>query len=72
MEPDMRRADRLMNLIRHLRDGDLHRAADIARAMGVSLRTVYRDMETLAKSGVRLKGSAAQATASPPRSPCPR
>jgi predicted DNA-binding transcriptional regulator YafY len=52
----MRRADRLMNLIRHLRDGDLHRAADIARAMGVSLRTVYRDMETLAKSGVPIEG----------------
>ena len=52
----MRRADRLMNLIRHLRDGDLHRAADIAHAMGVSLRTVYRDMETLAKSGVPIEG----------------
>ncbi len=52
----MRRADRLMNLIRHLRDGDLHRAADLARAMDVSLRTIYRDMETLAKSGVPIEG----------------
>ena len=52
----MRRTDRLMNLIRHLRDGELHRAADIARAMDVSLRTVYRDMETLAKSGVPIEG----------------
>jgi len=52
----MRRADRLMTLIRHLRDGDLHRAADLARATGVSLRTVYRDMETLAKSGVPIEG----------------
>ena len=52
----MRRADRLMNLIRHLRDGELHRAADIALAMNVSLRTVYRDMETLAKSGVPIEG----------------
>jgi predicted DNA-binding transcriptional regulator YafY len=43
-------------LIRHLRDGELHRAADIARAMDVSLRTVYRDMETLAKSGVPIEG----------------
>ena len=52
----MRRADRLMTLIRHLRDGDLHRAADLARAMDVSLRTIYRDMETLAKSGVPIEG----------------
>ncbi|MCF2903457.1 HTH domain-containing protein [Octadecabacter sp. CECT 8868] len=52
----MRRADRLMNLIRHLRDGDLHRAADLARAMDVSLRTIYRDMDTLAASGVPIEG----------------
>ncbi|PVA08361.1 helix-turn-helix transcriptional regulator [Thalassorhabdomicrobium marinisediminis] len=52
----MRRADRLMRLIRHLRDGNLHRAADLARAMGVSLRTIYRDMETLAASGVPIEG----------------
>jgi len=52
----MRRADRLMNLIRLLRDGQLHRAADLARATGVSLRTVYRDMDTLAASGVPIEG----------------
>jgi len=52
----MRRADRLMNLIRLLRGGDLHRASDLAQATGVSLRTVYRDMETLAKSGVPIEG----------------
>lgn len=52
----MRRADRLMNLIRLLRDGDLHRASDLARATGVSLRTVYRDMDTLAASGVPIEG----------------
>lgn len=52
----MRRADRLMNLIRLLRDGEVHRAADLARATGVSLRTIYRDMETLAKSGVPIEG----------------
>lgn len=52
----MRRADRLMDLIRRLRDGDVHRATDLATAMGVSLRTIYRDMETLAKSGVPIEG----------------
>ncbi|AGI67760.1 putative helix-turn-helix protein [Octadecabacter antarcticus 307] len=52
----MRRADRLMTLIRHLRSAGLHRAADLAVAMNVSLRTIYRDMETLAKSGVPVEG----------------
>jgi len=52
----MRRADRLMNLIRLLRDGELHRAADLARATDVSLRTIYRDMDTLAASGVPIEG----------------
>ena len=52
----MRRADRLMKLIQLLRDGDLHRAEDLARATDVSLRTVYRDMETLAASGVPIEG----------------
>jgi len=52
----VRRADRLMNLIRLLRDGELHKAADLAKATGVSLRTVYRDMETLAASGVPIEG----------------
>lgn len=52
----MRRADRLMKLIRHLRNGDLHRAADLAVAMEVSLRTIYRDMDTLAASGVPIEG----------------
>ncbi len=52
----MRRADRLMNLIRRLRNGELHRAVDLASAMNVSLRTIYRDMETLAASGVPIEG----------------
>ncbi len=52
----MRRADRLMTLIRLLRGGAMHRAADLARATGVSMRTIYRDMETLAASGVPIEG----------------
>lgn len=52
----MRRADRLMHLIQILRDGSLHRAGDLARATGVSLRSIYRDMETLAASGVPIEG----------------
>lgn len=52
----MRRADRLMQLIQILRDGTLHKAADLAAATHVSLRTIYRDMETLAASGVPIEG----------------
>ena len=53
----MRRADRLMRLIQLLRDGQLHKAQVLADAVGVSLRTVYRDMETLAASGVPIEGA---------------
>ena len=53
----MRRADRLMSLIQILRDGALHKAADLAAATNVSLRTIYRDMDTLAASGVPIEGA---------------
>ncbi|MEY1555218.1 helix-turn-helix transcriptional regulator [Yoonia sp. R2331] len=53
----MRRADRLMQIVQLLRDGDLHKAGDIAAATGASLRTIYRDMETLAASGVPIEGA---------------
>lgn len=52
----MRRADRLMSLIQILRDGTLHKAVDLALATDVSLRTIYRDMDTLAASGVPIEG----------------
>ncbi len=52
----MRRTDRLFDLVLILRDGRLHRAEDLARQLGVSVRTVYRDMDTLALSGVPVAG----------------
>ncbi|MHA6323465.1 helix-turn-helix transcriptional regulator [Roseivivax sp. CAU 1753] len=52
----MHRADRLYALMTRLKDGRLHRAEDLARALGVSLRTIYRDMDTLAASGVPIEG----------------
>ena len=52
----MRRADRLMHLVQLLRDGNLHRAQTLSDAVNVSLRTIYRDMETLAASGVPIEG----------------
>jgi len=52
----MRRTDRLFDIIQILRDGKLHRAQDIADRLEVSVRTIYRDMETLIASGVPVQG----------------
>ncbi|SLN38933.1 bifunctional biotin--[acetyl-CoA-carboxylase] synthetase/biotin operon repressor [Roseivivax jejudonensis] len=53
----MKRADRLYRLMSRLQDGRIHRAEDLARETGVSLRTIYRDMEVLAASGVPVEGA---------------
>lgn len=52
----MKRADRLYRLMERLKDGSLHRAEDLARELGVSVRTIYRDMDTLIESGVPVIG----------------
>ncbi len=52
----MRRTDRLFDLILLLRDGRLHKADDLAEALEVSVRTIYRDMDTLQQSGVPVAG----------------
>ena len=52
----MRRTDRLFELIQILRDGRLHRGKDLAERLGISLRTLYRDMETLIASGIPVEG----------------
>ena len=52
----MKRSDRLMQLIQLLRDDRMHRAEDLAKALNVSLRTMYRDLDTLAASGVPIEG----------------
>lgn len=53
----MRRSDRLFDLVQILRDGDLHRAADLGRRLDVSTRTIWRDMGTLAASGLPVEGA---------------
>ena len=53
----MARKDRLFEIMQLLRDGSVHRAEDIARQMGVTPRTVYRDMDTLVASGVPVSGA---------------
>ena len=52
----MRRTDRLFDLIQILRDGRLHRASEMAERLGVSVRTIWRDMDTLMASGLPVEG----------------
>lgn len=52
----MSRTDRLFDVIQILRDGRLHRASEIARKLLVSERTIWRDMQTLAASGLPVEG----------------
>lgn len=52
----MARNDRLFRLLQILRDGKLHRAVDLARDLGVSERTIWRDMATLTERGLPVHG----------------
>lgn len=52
----MRRSERLTEIVEIVRDGRLHLARDIAAALEVSERTVYRDIVTLIASGVPVEG----------------
>ena len=48
----MRRADRLFAILQILRRKKMARAADIAAALDVSPRTIYRDIRDLMAHGV--------------------
>jgi predicted DNA-binding transcriptional regulator YafY len=52
----MRRTDRLFDLVQLFSRRRLLTGAAIADALGVSLRTVYRDIDTLVASGVPIEG----------------
>jgi predicted DNA-binding transcriptional regulator YafY len=52
----MRRTDRLFEIVQLFRSGRLLLGRDIADQLEVSLRTVYRDIETLVASGVPIEG----------------
>ena len=58
----MRRADRLFQIVQFLRGRRLTTAAFLAGRLGVSLRTVYRDVRDLSLSGVRSRARRASAT----------
>ena len=52
----MTRNERLQQIISLLRDGQMHRARDLAMRLGVSERTIWRDMSELATYGVPVEG----------------
>lgn len=52
----MKRDQRLYDLVQILRDGRLHTAADLAERMGVSVRTIWRDMAMMAATGIPVTG----------------
>ena len=54
----MRRADRLFQIVQHLRGGRLTTAAGLAERLEVSERTIYRDIADLIGSGVPIDGEA--------------
>lgn len=54
----MRRADRLFQLIHLLRTRRFATGAQLAETLGVSTRTVYRDVRDLCSSGVPIRGEA--------------
>ncbi|MDR3419460.1 MAG: YafY family protein [Nevskia sp.] len=54
----MRRADRLFQIVQYLRGRRLTTAAQLSDWLGVSARTVYRDIQDLERTGVPVEGEA--------------
>ncbi|SNS72873.1 helix-turn-helix transcriptional regulator [Tropicimonas sediminicola] len=54
----MRRADRLFQIVQHLRGGRLVTARQLAERLEVSERTIYRDIADLQGTGVPIEGEA--------------
>ncbi|NOZ32828.1 MAG: YafY family transcriptional regulator [Alphaproteobacteria bacterium] len=52
----MRRTDRLFEILQLFRGGRSWRGRDIAERLEVSVRTIYRDIDTLVASGVPIDG----------------
>jgi len=54
----MRRADRLFEIVQHLRGDRLVTASGLAEKLEVSVRTIYRDVRDLQAAGVPIDGAA--------------
>jgi len=54
----MRRADRLFQIVQHLRARRLTTAAQLAEFLAVSERTIYRDIRDISLSGIPVMGEA--------------
>jgi predicted DNA-binding transcriptional regulator YafY len=54
----MRRADRLFQIVQHLRARRLTTAAQLAKLLEVSERTIYRDVRGLLLTGIPIEGEA--------------
>lgn len=54
----MRRADRLFQIVEHLRRKPVVTAAELSESLEVSVRTIYRDMDDLSASGMPLRAEA--------------
>ena len=52
----MSRDQRVFDLIQRMRDGRLHTAAELGAAVGVSTRTIWRDMAMMAATGIPVEG----------------
>jgi predicted DNA-binding transcriptional regulator YafY len=54
----MKRDRRLYDLVQIMCDGQLHTASELAETLGVSDRTIWRDMSVMAASGIPVEGDA--------------
>ena len=60
----MRRADRLFKIVQRLRQQRVTTARELATEFGLSERTIYRDIQDLATSGVPVEGESGVVTCS--------